>query len=77
MLCTECAYARKTKAAAREMRFLCMFTGEKFDSRQNAGNCAGAMKGSWDEEKEMPHRETNGRASTKNHLQERGYQNVR
>lgn len=54
MLCTECAYARKTKASAREMRFLCMFTGEKFDSRQNAGDCAGAMEGSWDEEKEKP-----------------------
>lgn len=56
MLCTECAYARKTKASAREMRFLCMFTGEKFDARQNAGDCAGAMEGSWDEEKEKPHR---------------------
>ncbi len=56
MLCTECFYARKTKVSTTVGKFLCMFTGELFESGQDAGNCPGAVKGVWIETKEKSFR---------------------
>ena len=53
MLCAECAYARLKEK--RSLPILCMFTGEKFHPWQRSGDCAGAVKGSWDEKNEMPY----------------------